>query len=118
MNKQRALALVGIGLVVVIASLFLDWTFGVGLLLGLLSGAFGAFVLYRTVELVRLTDLPPNRRILATVAAFFVKFPLIGLAGFAAYSLSVEALTAFTIAVAMVYSSLVWRATRSDLYSR
>ncbi|KXK10089.1 MAG: ATP synthase subunit I [Fimbriimonadaceae bacterium] len=118
MNKQRALGIFGTGLVVAISALILDWRFGVGLLLGLLSGAFGAYVLYRTVELVRFSDLPPNRRILATVAAFFVKFPLIGIAGFAAYSLSMEALTAFTIAVAMVYSSLVWRATRSDLYSR
>lgn len=87
-----------------------------GLALGLTSGSFGAWSLYAVVKLLRGAATPVG--VGFTVLSFLAKFPLIGVAGFLSWQMGNISLTFFTIGIVMVYSALVWRGSRSDLFLR
>ena len=86
-----------------------------GGLLGLVSGVFGAFVLYRIVKLLGPEENTTQETVL-TIAGFLFKWPLIFGLGYLAYTRSMEALYAFAICVFVVYSAMVWRAIRVRLF--
>ncbi|MEO7453232.1 MAG: hypothetical protein ABIV13_00535 [Fimbriimonadales bacterium] len=87
-----------------------------GALLGLVSGAFGAFVLYKIVKLLGPAENTAQGTAL-TIAGFLLKWPLIFGLGYLSYTRSLMALFAFAIAVGVVYSATVWRALRVGFFN-
>ena len=89
----------------------------IGAGLGLATGTFGAYGLFLTVKALR--GAPKSSAgVFFTVLMFVMKFPVIGLGGYVAFLQGIGALAAFVAGVLVVYSALVWRAARSDLYPR
>jgi hypothetical protein len=88
----------------------------IGMALGLFAGAFGAAVLWGTVKIMRDATSLGKTGIFLTLIGFLLKFPLLGFAGWLAYKQSAGALGCFLAGVLVVYSALVWRALRSDLF--
>jgi hypothetical protein len=86
-----------------------------GAALGLISGAFGAYVLFKVVKLLGPGDKSPNETAF-TFLGFLLKWPVIFGLGYLSYKLSMEALYAFAIGVFVVYSATVWRALRVRLF--
>lgn len=88
----------------------------VGMAAGLLVGLFGAWTLYGVVSLVKGAG---NRVGVAfTVFAFIAKFPIFFAAGYGCWLLGMTSLACFTFGIVVVYSALVWRSIRSDLFLR
>jgi ABC-type dipeptide/oligopeptide/nickel transport system permease subunit len=87
-----------------------------GMFLGLLAGAFGAYVLYAVVKLMKDASHMSKFGIFMLIMAFLIKFPLIGMTAYLSYRRGIDALWAFVVAVVVVYFAMVWRASRADLY--
>jgi hypothetical protein len=87
----------------------------VGALLGIVSGLFGAVILFRTVKLLGPGEEPARGTALVFVG-FLFKWPFIIGLGYVAWQRSATALYAFTTAVIVVYFALVWRALRGGLF--
>jgi hypothetical protein len=90
--------------------------FAIGLILGLLAGAYGAFMLYRGIGL--LASMRKRDGILLTLVGLGLKFPIIGILGYVSFRQGPSGLAGFVASFVVVYFALVWRAMRSDLYSR
>jgi hypothetical protein len=87
-----------------------------GMTLGLASGTFGAVVLWGTVKLMKDASSFSKIGITLILLGFFLKFPILGGAGYLSYLQGWGALACFVFGVVVVYSALVWRALRSDLF--
>lgn len=87
-----------------------------GYLMGVVVGLFAAASLVMAVRLA--AGSAQNRRIgvALTLLAFFVKFPAVGFAGYAAWRMGSSALALFSIGVVMVYFGLVWTAASGCLF--
>ena len=87
----------------------------IGCVLGVASGLFGAYVLFKVVKLLGPGEKTPLETG-STFAGFLLKWPLMFGLGYLAYTLSLDALYAFAICVFVVYSAMVWRALRVRLF--
>lgn len=111
-----------LALILVAACLALSFAFAQlrgleGMALGLSSGAFGAYTLYAIINMLRAVAGQTRTGTALTLLGFFMKFPVLGLAAYLSFRLGVASLICFVAGVLVVYSALVWRAARSDLYS-
>lgn len=88
----------------------------VGYALGVGAGLFGAVTLYFVHRLFADVSSVKPVAIGFILLAFLVKFPLIGILGYASFLQGQLALALFTVAVVLVYSGLVWRASTSKLF--
>ena len=89
----------------------------VGMLLGLTTGAFGAYTLYAIVLLLKDAAGRSKTGAALTIIGFFAKFPVLGLGAYISYRLGMLPLGCFVAGVLVVYCGLVWRASRHGLYS-
>ncbi len=87
-----------------------------GYALGVGAGLFGAMTLYFVQRLFADVASVKPIAIGFILLAFLVKFPLIGILGYVSYLQGELALAVFTVAVVLVYSGLVWRASTSKLF--
>ena len=107
----------GIAVVLLVISFFVAGAQGlVGMLLGLSTGAFGAYSLYAVILLLKDAAGRSRTGVALTLIAFFAKFPVIGLGAYISYRLGVPSLGCFVAGVLVVYFGLVWRAARHGLY--
>ena len=120
MQKESKPPLRNIDIYILFVGALLAATLGLSALIGygfgVLAGLFGAITLYFVQRLFADVASVKPIAIGFILLAFLVKFPLIGILGYASYLQSELALALFTVAVVLVYSGLVWRASTSKLF--
>jgi hypothetical protein len=114
-NDWRILAFVGAAAIA--GAVILAGVSGLaGMTLGLVSGGFGAFVLWQLIQLVgKAMTVGGNTRTgtVVTVLAFFAKLPLYIFAGMLATRLGHGAFSCFLTGVVLVYFGLIaWALAR------
>lgn len=87
----------------------------VGTMLGLLSGGLGIFLLIAFVNLISNNHANRKSGVLLTFIGFLIKVPIIIGAAYMTYRIDPIAIWPFTIAMVVVYFTMIWQASRQML---
>ena len=110
-------ALIGFG-ILLIGSSFRSISVTLGALYGIAAGAVGIASLYLAVRAIGEHADERSRGVALTLMALGLKLPVLLITGFLASKGGNVSLAFYVIAVTMVYSLTVWRASRGDVFTR